>query len=437
MRHSDPEGLYRALGVMPTADQEEIKNAYRRLAKETHPDTSSDGSSFHFHKVYNAYKILSDIQSRERYDRRFTRDDEDYSWLGIDPVCCSRCGSATAQPRKLSFIRVYSAVFASFRRPVQGIYCQRCAQTEAIKSSLFTAVFGWWGIPLAPYFTLRAIARNALGGTRDMAAEEQLLWQNSRAFAAKGNRKLSYALARKLIDASDSEVAEGARELVEDMEARGANPRKIKLKDPWRIKPLRAMTHLTLAAILPLGIGGVVLESLQPDNRQETREIAALTYAAVPVDPTTRAILPDTKLKPSPLCWKVPENGEVLYRINPRVSPGHGITLINDTPKEAIVKVRSAFSKRLIAAVYMVANASAELGGIPDGYYVVQYAFGQQLANGCVSFVTTDGAWQFPDTENLRTIATGQGPQHLDYSLSLAPEQGVASPVKPYAFNLN
>lgn len=436
MRHSDPEGLYRALGIMPTADQEEIKNAYRRLAKETHPDTSSDASGFRFQKVYNAYKILSDDQARERYDRRFTRDDEDYSWLGIEPVCCSRCGVVTAQPRKLSFDRVYSAIFASFRRPVEGIYCQRCAQTEAVKSSIFSAAFGWWGLPFAPYMTLRAITRNALGGARDLAAEEQLLWQNSRAFAAKGNRKLSYALAQKLVDASDAEVAEGARELVEDMEARGANPRKIKLKDPWRIKPLTAMTHLMLAAILPVGIGGVVLESLQPDNRQEMRSVAAMTYTAVPLD-TTSAVLPDTRLKPPPLCWKVPENGEVLYRINPRVSPGHTITLINDTPKVAIVKVRSAFAKRLIAAVYMVANASAELSGIPDGYYVVQYGFGQQLADGCVSFVTTEGAWQFPDTENLRTIATGEGPRHLDYSLSTAPEQSVASPVKPYAFNLN
>ena len=215
MRHSDPEGLYRALGVMPTADQEAIKNAYRRLAKETHPDTSSDASGFRFQKVYNAYKILSDDQARERYDRRFTRDDEDYSWLGIEPVCCSRCGVVTAQPRKLSFDRVYSAIFASFRRPVEGIYCQRCAQTEAVKSSIFSAAFGWWGIPFAPYMTLRAITRNALGGTRDIAAEEQLLWQNSRAFAAKGNRKLSYALAQKIVDAGDAEIAEGARELVE------------------------------------------------------------------------------------------------------------------------------------------------------------------------------------------------------------------------------
>jgi hypothetical protein len=133
----------------------------------------------------------------------------------------------------------------------------------------------------------------------------------------------------------------------------------------------------------------------------------------------------------------VPENGETLYRINPGVSPGHDITLINDTPKTAIVKVRSAFSKRLISAVYMVGNASAMLENLPDGYYVVQYAFGDKLANGCVSFVSTEGAWQFPDTENLRTIATGKGEQHLDYSLSVAPDRSEASPVTADAFNLN
>ena len=435
MRHSDPEGLYRALGVMPTADQEEIKNAYRRLAKETHPDTSSDASAFQFHKVYNAYKILSDSKARERYDRRFTRDDEDYSWLGIDPVHCDRCRQVTAQPRKLEFERIYSAVFASFRRPVSGIYCRRCAQNEAVKSSVFTAVLGWWGIPLAPFFTLRAITRNAFGGRRDMAAEEQLLWQNSRAFAAQGNRKLSYALARMLVNAGDETIAEGARELVEDLEARGANPRKIKLKDPWRIKPLTAMTHLSLAAILPIGIGGLLLEGMQPETRHETRSIAALAYE--PPVQTTNSIVADIRLKPPPLCWKVPENGETLYRINPGVSPGHDITLINDTPKTAIVKVRSAFSKRLISAVYMVGNASAMLENLPDGYYVVQYAFGDKLANGCVSFVSTEGAWQFPDTENLRTIATGKGEQHLDYSLSVAPDRSEASPVTTDAFNLN
>ncbi|MBX9457748.1 MAG: DnaJ domain-containing protein [Rhizobium sp.] len=438
MRHSDPEGLYRALGVSPAADPDEIKLAYRRLAKQTHPDTATGASEFQFHKIYNAYKILSDDEARARYDRRFTLEDAEHSWLGIHPVKCSRCAKVTAQPRALTFDRIFSILFFSFHRPTTGVFCTRCAQTESVRASFSTALFGWWAVPSAPFRTLRAIARNAMGGTRDREAEEDLLWQNSRAFAAQGNRKLSYALATKLTDASDPEIAEGARELVEDMEARGANPRKIKLKDPWRIKPLAAMTHLMLAAILPVGIGGVALQAMQSDEVVEART-RSVEVSVPAVNTVAAAIQGDYEPRKPTVrnCWKEPENGEVLYRINPRVAPGHEISIMNDTQQAAIVKVRSAFSKRLIAAVYMYPHASAALKGIPDGYYVVQYAFGSILSQGCVTFSDTTAAWQFPDTQNLRSIAEGDGPRQLQYSLMSAPSAGEAIDVAPVIFGQN
>ena len=438
MRHSDPEGLYRALGVSPAADPDEIKNAYRRLAKETHPDTARGSSEFQFHKIYNAYKVLSDNEARARYDRRFTLEDAEHSWLGIHPVKCSRCDKVTAQPRVLTFDRVFSILFFSFHRPAEGVFCTRCAQTASVRASFATALFGWWAVPVAPFLTLKAIARNALGGARDLEMEQELLWQNSRAFAAQGNRKLSYALATKLTDAADPDIADGARELVEDMEARGANPRKIKLKDPWRIKPLAAMTHLTLAAILPVGIGGVALQAMQSDEVRQTRtrSIASVLPAT---EPMTAAVPKD--MEPGNLvprhCWKEPENGEVLYRINPRVAAGHEISIMNDTKSAAIVKVRSAFSKRLIAAVYMYPHASAALNGIPDGYYIVQYAFGSVLNEGCVTFADSTAVWQFPGTESLRTIAAGDGPQQLQYSLLSDPASGEAFNVSPGLFGQN
>lgn len=435
MRHSDPEGLYRALGVSPAADPDEIKNAYRRLAKETHPDTASGGSEFQFHRIYNAYKILSDIKARARYDRRFTLEDAEHSWLGIHPVKCSRCDKVTAQPRVLTFERIFSILFFSFHRPTEGVFCTRCAQTVSVRASFATALFGWWAVPAAPFLTLRAIARNSMGGTRDLETEEDLLWQNSRAFAAQGNRKLSFALATKLTDAADPEIAEGARELVEDMEARGANRKKIKLKDPWRIKPLAAMTHLMLAAILPVGIGGVALQAMQSGEVREAR-LRSVAMPMPPVDPTTAAIQDNVEPRKQPLrrCWKDPDNGEVLYRINPRVAPGHQFAIMNDTAAAAIVKVRSAFSKRLIAAVYMSPHASAALNGIPDGYYVVQYAFGSTLSEGCVTFADSAAAWQFAGTENLRTISEGDGPRQLEYSLMPDPVQGEALKVSPAIF---
>jgi hypothetical protein len=101
------------------------------------------------------------------------------------------------------------------------------------------------------------------------------------------------------------------------------------------------------------------------------------------------------------------------------------------------VKVRSAFSKRLIAAVYMYPHASAALNGIPDGSYIVQYAFGSVLNQGCVTFTDTSVAWQFQGTESLRTIATGDGPRQLQYSLLSDPSSSEAFTVSSGLFGQN
>jgi Ca-activated chloride channel family protein len=65
------EDLYETLGVSPTAPQEEIKRAYRALARRYHPDSGSDvASAVHFQRVQSAYDVLSDPVKRRAYDRR-------------------------------------------------------------------------------------------------------------------------------------------------------------------------------------------------------------------------------------------------------------------------------------------------------------------------------------------------------------------------------
>ena len=62
---------YADLGVSSSADQNEIKRAYRKLARENHPDTHPDdpAAAERFKKVAEAYDVLSDATERKEYDQ--------------------------------------------------------------------------------------------------------------------------------------------------------------------------------------------------------------------------------------------------------------------------------------------------------------------------------------------------------------------------------
>jgi molecular chaperone DnaJ len=63
------EDYYRLLGVAPGATPEQIRTAYRRLARMTHPDAvRHSDTGLCFQHVRRAYEVLSDPAARRQYD---------------------------------------------------------------------------------------------------------------------------------------------------------------------------------------------------------------------------------------------------------------------------------------------------------------------------------------------------------------------------------
>lgn len=61
---------YEVLGVSKTASEEEIKRAFRKLAKQYHPDVNKEeGAEEKFKEIGEAYAILSDPEKRRQYDQ--------------------------------------------------------------------------------------------------------------------------------------------------------------------------------------------------------------------------------------------------------------------------------------------------------------------------------------------------------------------------------
>lgn len=115
---------YQILGVDPRASAEEIRRAFRSLAKQHHPDTGPAGSAEAFAAIAAAYETLSDPLLRRAYDESLTRDQTaeraagdtraHYAW---DNIGAPRAGNASRRPERAEFDDLYDTFYTDRAPP--------------------------------------------------------------------------------------------------------------------------------------------------------------------------------------------------------------------------------------------------------------------------------------------------------------------------------
>jgi curved DNA-binding protein CbpA len=68
MRDVKAEDYYEVLQISPNAEPETIQRVYRLLAQRYHPDNQETGNANHFRVIHEAYTVLSNPDSRVKYD---------------------------------------------------------------------------------------------------------------------------------------------------------------------------------------------------------------------------------------------------------------------------------------------------------------------------------------------------------------------------------
>jgi curved DNA-binding protein len=111
----DPlKDFYKTLGVSRSASEDEIRKAFRRLARRYHPDTQPDDplAGARFKELTEAYDVLGDPPRRRAYDAAFSdgASQGEAKRSGLDASLSGLFGAASAAPRRGADLEVEAEV---------------------------------------------------------------------------------------------------------------------------------------------------------------------------------------------------------------------------------------------------------------------------------------------------------------------------------------
>jgi len=113
MSDQDQIDHYEVLQVSPRADGETIERVFRHLAKRLHPDNNHSGDVEHFSQLVASYRVLSDPETRARYDAGY-QDLRRRSWQLFDQTAATSRVEADRRIR----LGILTLLYQSRRRDV-------------------------------------------------------------------------------------------------------------------------------------------------------------------------------------------------------------------------------------------------------------------------------------------------------------------------------
>lgn len=137
MPSTTTEDHYKTLGVGKTASQKELKSAFRKLARQFHPDTnaSDPNAEERFKDVNEAYDVLGDEKTRKLYDRYGNdwRAYRDAGYTGDEPVSQARPTTHSTRSRAYPSSSTFSASDEGFSSIFESMFSQQNGSSSGFR----------------------------------------------------------------------------------------------------------------------------------------------------------------------------------------------------------------------------------------------------------------------------------------------------------------
>jgi len=365
---NDPKGYYKILGVKNSVSMNDIKKAFRQKAHELHPDKNKErDTTREFQFLSEAYAILIDSDTRATYDSQSITTEK--SSESKDPIKCSACDKATAQPRYVMFYEVKSFILVTTRNITQGIFCSDCAESKVIKPTIITWLLGWWGFPFGPIYTLQALGINLIGGKKPRKINADILSYQAWYFARQGKFDIANSLANDALSYSTTKIQKKTLNTFKNdiLKFNGGKELK-KLKAKWKMvsRAFLIQSILILIAAVILLVTIAITSYKAEERRKQTQEKQA--REAWIDSEIERVYKINHPIKPLPI------NGKVFKKIKSKLTPAP-FQIITKGREHHFIKMVDSKTKKIVLAVFVRAGEKIKID-LPIGNYKMKYAMG-------------------------------------------------------------